>query len=123
MQAISNGTLESLKSITAHKGDGSVVLGSEALAMPLPIEIIAPKAYRVETDRQRGIQNDLMIRVDRQALEVRNHAANAGDRVEVKRSRLGQVAESFEVTEVQEVAGGEILELVLQVRDDAEGEA
>lgn len=115
---IANATLESLKAVIAAQGDGTTVLGDEVMVMPLPVELIDPKAYRVETDRVRGVQNDAMIRVERRALEVRDHTAAVGDRVSIKRDRLDAPVESYEVTDIKELSAGEMLELVLMVRDD-----
>lgn len=113
-----NATIESLKAVSGIAGDGRVVLAAESLAHPLPVELIDPKAYRVETDRQRGIKNDAMVQLHRRMLDVVGHAAAVGDRLTIKRRQLNAVNESFEVTDVKDLAGGMKVELVLAVRDD-----
>lgn len=117
-----NATLESLRAVAGIQGDGTSVLGAEVMLMPLPIELIEPKAYRVDSDRQRGIRNDLMIRVDRLALELREHTPVVGDRLSIKRDRLNAPVEPYEVSDIKELNAGAIVELVLMVRDDTTAE-
>lgn len=116
-----NATIESLKAVSGIAGDGQIVLAAESLTHPLPAELIDPKAYRVETDRQRGIKNDAMVQLHRRMLDVVGHTAAVGDRLTIKRRQLNAVNEYFEVTDVKDLAGGMKIELVLQVRDDDAG--
>lgn len=115
---ICNATIESLRAVSGIAGDGRIVLAAESLTHPLPVELIDPKDYRVETDRQRGIRNDAMVQLHRRMLEVAGHTPAVGDRITIKRRRLNAASEYFEVTDVKELAGGMKFELVLMVRDD-----
>ena len=118
---IRNATIESLKAVTGIAGDGDVVLAAESLSYPIPCELISPKSYRVETDRQRQIQNDAMVRVDCSALSVSGHRAEVGDRIVIKRSELDAVLESYEVSDLS-YPSVDVVELTLMVRDDGAGE-
>lgn len=120
---ISNAKLISLKTQSGATGLGEPALGDELVTHLVPVELINPKAYRVETDRQRDIRNDAMIWINRSMLDVIGHEAQVGDRLVIKPNTLNAAGTEYDVTDVNPRGNGNVLELTLAVRDDNAGGA
>lgn len=120
---MSNAKIISLKAQTAATGLGEPVLGEELVEFPLPCELIAPKTYRVETDRQRGIRNDAMIWVNSSMFVALGHTLSVGDRLTIQPHGLNTTAIEYDATDINPRGNGSVIEISLAVRDDDAGGA
>ena len=120
---VSNAKIISLKTQAAVTGLGEPVLGDELIEFSLPCELITPKSYRVETDRQRGIKNDAMIWVNSSMFVALGHSLAVGDRIAIKPHGLNSNATAYDATDINPRGNGSVIGISLAVRDDDAGGA
>lgn len=120
---ISNAKIISLKAQTGATGLGEPVHSDELTDFPLLCELITPKSYRAETDRQRGIKNDAMIWVNRSMFDALGHSLAVGDRITIRPHGLGSDSIEYDATDINPRGNGSVIEISLAVRDDQAGGA